>query len=251
MENRPKRNFLYIAHRGVKGTEPENTLRSFQKAVDLGASWIELDVHYVHNTLLVIHDDEYRLPGCGRVKLCDMPMETIRQIKIEFNQKTDNIPTLNEVLDRVDKKANINVELKGRGTAKPVCELIRKYVTDHGWEYRHFLVSSFHFDELVEVFNENKNIPLAYLINRNKDDLFDRMASIHAKYVNISRYLYASEGAGIIRKAHAADIGVLVYTVNEKKSISSMKRHGVNGVFTDFIGRCLSCRKLDRSSTGC
>ncbi|PTS92764.1 glycerophosphodiester phosphodiesterase, partial [Flavobacterium sp. HMWF030] len=36
---------LKIAHRGAKGYEPENTLKSFQKALDLNADGIELDVH--------------------------------------------------------------------------------------------------------------------------------------------------------------------------------------------------------------
>ena len=47
---------LCFAHRGARGYEPENTLRAFEKAVNLGAKWIELDVYPVENELVIIHD---------------------------------------------------------------------------------------------------------------------------------------------------------------------------------------------------
>ena len=43
-----------IGHRGACGYEPENTLASFQRAIDMGCTWIELDVHFVDNELIVI-----------------------------------------------------------------------------------------------------------------------------------------------------------------------------------------------------
>jgi glycerophosphoryl diester phosphodiesterase len=51
--------FLKIGHRGAAGHAPENTLLSFQKAMDLGVDMIELDV-YVCKTgeLVVIHDEK-------------------------------------------------------------------------------------------------------------------------------------------------------------------------------------------------
>ena len=49
---------LKIGHRGAKGHAPENTLISFQTAMDLGVDGIELDVHLTSdNHLVVIHDD--------------------------------------------------------------------------------------------------------------------------------------------------------------------------------------------------
>ena len=49
--------FLCIGHRGASGYEPENTLRSFERAINMGCQWIELDVYCVQDELLVIHDD--------------------------------------------------------------------------------------------------------------------------------------------------------------------------------------------------
>src|SRR6187200_2204436 len=58
--------FLCIGHRGACGHEPENTLRSVRRALELGAHGIEIDVHYVHGELLVIHDARLERTTNGR-----------------------------------------------------------------------------------------------------------------------------------------------------------------------------------------
>ena len=47
--------FLKIGHRGVSGHEPENTLRSFRKAIELGVNMVELDVYVCKSTLFKKH----------------------------------------------------------------------------------------------------------------------------------------------------------------------------------------------------
>ena len=47
-----------IAHRGFSAIAPENTLTAFQKAIDMGADYFELDIHKsIDDSLMVIHDD--------------------------------------------------------------------------------------------------------------------------------------------------------------------------------------------------
>lgn len=48
-----------IAHRGYSQKYPENTSISFQKAKELGADGVELDVHMTSDGILVIHHDYY------------------------------------------------------------------------------------------------------------------------------------------------------------------------------------------------
>jgi glycerophosphoryl diester phosphodiesterase len=48
---------LVIAHRGASWDLPENTLPAFERAIELGADYVELDVHAAHDgTLVVCHD---------------------------------------------------------------------------------------------------------------------------------------------------------------------------------------------------
>lgn len=48
---------LVIAHRGASFERPENTLAAFERAIELGAEWIEFDVHTdTGGRLVVTHD---------------------------------------------------------------------------------------------------------------------------------------------------------------------------------------------------
>lgn len=60
-----------MGHRGASGLEPENTLRSFRKAIELGVDYIECDVHATKDGhLVLIHDStvDRTTNGTGEVK---------------------------------------------------------------------------------------------------------------------------------------------------------------------------------------
>ncbi|MEM2913929.1 MAG: glycerophosphodiester phosphodiesterase family protein, partial [Candidatus Bathyarchaeia archaeon] len=85
---------LKVGHRGARAYEPENTLRSFKKAIDLGVDAVELDVRRTKdNELVVIHDAEVdkTTNGKGLVN-----MLTLREIKQLDTKKGEKIPTLEE-----------------------------------------------------------------------------------------------------------------------------------------------------------
>jgi glycerophosphoryl diester phosphodiesterase len=116
-----------IGHRGASGYEPENTLRSFQKAIDLGVEMIELDVYTCKSgELVVMHDDKVNRTTNGNGYVFNM---TLTELKTLDAGKGEKVPTLVEVFDLINKKIAINVELKGEGTAESTAELIQKYIT--------------------------------------------------------------------------------------------------------------------------
>lgn len=86
---------LVIAHRGYSGRYIENTMPAFQGAADLGADWIECDVHLSRDGEVVIHHDETlkRLserPG----KLTDYTLGELQQVKLKQAYQTGQIPSL-------------------------------------------------------------------------------------------------------------------------------------------------------------
>src|SRR3990167_11327492 len=131
-------NMLKIGHRGACGYAPENTLKSFQRAIDLGVDMIELDVQLCKSgELVVIHDDTVNrtTDGSGFVK----------KIKLKNLKKLDageeeRIPTLEEILNLVDRRVKVNIELKGPKTAKPVLKLIDEYIKTKGWNIDDFII---------------------------------------------------------------------------------------------------------------
>jgi len=120
-----------IGHRGAKGYEPENTLLSFSKALQLNVDMIELDVHVCKiGDVVVIHDETVEGTTNGTGRVADMTLDDLRKLNADKGQR---IPTLQEVLDLVDRRAKVNIELKEEGSVRPVFELLEKYVTERGW----------------------------------------------------------------------------------------------------------------------
>ena len=137
--------FLCIGHRGAAGHEPENTLRSIRRALELGVDGVEIDVRFIDGELIVFHDDRLERTTNGRGRIGRQRFAHLRTLDAGEGER---IPTLREVFETVDRRAFINVELKGRRTAGPVEALIREFLDEHGWRPEHFLVSSFHRREL-------------------------------------------------------------------------------------------------------
>ena len=115
-------NFLVIGHRGATGYEPENTLRSFEKALQLGCSWIELDVHVVDDQIVVIHDDDLSRTTNGFGLVSTSSFKYLRSLDAG---KGEQVPTLQEVMELIGQRCRVNVELKGKGTARVLSTLLR------------------------------------------------------------------------------------------------------------------------------
>lgn len=221
--------FLGIGHRGAAGYEPENTLRSIRKALELGAKAVEIDVYQVEGHLIVIHDStlERTTNGRGRVM-----RKTFAQLRTLDAGKGEQIPTLEEVLDLVDRRALVNVELKGRHTALPVKALIDHYVKRRGWSHEDFLVSSFQHRELTTL--AHSGIPLGILFSKSPRH-FAKLASLMgATSINLCAKHVTSAA---INRAHDLGLKVFVYTVNAPADISRLREMGVDGVFSDFPDR--------------
>ena len=82
--------FPIIGHRGAAGLEPENTLRSFSRAVRLGVDAVELDVHWVHDELIVIHDDTLERTTNGTGPLDSISLAELRELDAGAGER---IPT--------------------------------------------------------------------------------------------------------------------------------------------------------------
>ena len=115
---------LKIGHRGARAYEPENTLRSFQRAIELGVDAVELDVRKTKdNKLVVIHNVNVNKTTNGKGSVNQL---TLAEIKKFVTEKDDKIPTLEEALDLIKKKIRVLIELKETGIEKKVLELIRQ-----------------------------------------------------------------------------------------------------------------------------
>ena len=223
---------LKIGHRGARGHEPENTLIGFQKAIDLHVDRIELDVHLsTDGEIMVIHDEtlERTTNGEGRVNQFSLPQ--LKRLKAE---KSQAIPTLTEVLDLIDQKCDVNIELKSFETAEKVVLLIEKYISEKKWRYDQFVVSSFDWNALKQVHLLNAKIPIGVLTETDIDLALAFAKFIQAKSIHPYFHLLTAEKT---KQLQAEGFLVFPWTVNEIEDIKKIKNYNVDGIISDFPDR--------------
>lgn len=113
-----------IAHRGASAYEPENTLRGFDRAVLMGATMLELDVHLsLDGHPVVIHDARLDRTTNGSGLISELTLAEIQGFEAGQGER---VPALAEVIDLVRGRAQLYIELKGQHTPGPVVETLRR-----------------------------------------------------------------------------------------------------------------------------
>lgn len=225
---RDTKKLLCFAHRGASGHEPENTLSAIMKAIELGADWVEVDVYAVEGEVIVIHDERLERTTNGMGYVREKPLAYLRSLDAG---KGERIPTLREVLECIDRRAGINIELKGPHTAYPVVSLINEYIDSHGWSYDQVLVSSFSRRQLVEVKKKDPRIRLGVIVDgiRRRYSRFARTYNLYSVHPHIELV-----NVKFIQRAREIGLKIFVFTVNTSEEIERFERMGVDGIFTDF-----------------
>jgi len=220
-----------IGHRGAKGHLTENTLESISLALGMGIDGIEIDVHIcASGELVVFHDFTLDRLSDGFGEITTKTYEQLQQLTLKGGYK---IPLLTEVLDLIEGKYSINIELKGLHTAKGTCAIISKYI-DKGWEYSSILVSSFQENELLEVKKINSNILIAILSKASVAEAIEWAKVLNATAIHPSIGIITRQS---VIDAHNEGFNVNVWTVNEPEDIARMIDFGVDGIISDYPDR--------------
>lgn len=222
-------NILKVAHRGASGYEPENTLLAFQKAIELNADMIELDTRVCESgELVVMHDDSVDRTTNGKGKIED---KTLKELKSLDESRAQKIPTLIEVLDFIDKRIKLNIELKDEGTAKEISIIIEKYIRKKGWSYDDFLISSFHHNELRQLKEINPEIRIGVLTELLPPGFMHFARKIGAYSVNIP---VDKLNNNLVEDAHKIGLKVFTFAANNTDEIKKAKLLGVDYICSNY-----------------
>jgi glycerophosphoryl diester phosphodiesterase len=168
-----------IAHRGASAYEPENTLRAFERAIQMGATMLELDIHLSKDGHpMVIHDVEVSRTTNHKGQVSDM---TLMQIKKLDAGKGEKIPTLTEVVDLARDRVKLYIELKGQRTPVPIVDALNSMAF-----VDQVIVSSFYPWLIQKVKFLNPKIRTSMLI-RSEDqeaDFVEWTLAVAADYVH-------------------------------------------------------------------
>lgn len=161
---------IKIAHRGLWNEEnPENSIGAFERCIN-GNIPIEFDVHLLKdNTLVVFHDDNLKRMTGVNINLKDSCYDDIKDYKLK---NTDyKIPTLEEVLELVDGKVLLDIEIKCDVDGFKVCEELVKVLDKYKGKY---IIKSFN-PFYVWWFKKNKpDIVRGLLVSKLKKKRMNR-----------------------------------------------------------------------------
>lgn len=223
---------IFIAHRGASRDYPENTLLAFRKALEAGATWLELDVHLTADgSPVVIHDErlERTTDGCGLVRAT-----SLRELRTLDAGRGEKIPLLSEVLALITADRVLNIELKGHGTAQPTARLLRERLESGALSASNLLLSSLELREL-EVFRALlPELRLAAVFEFLPDALWSLVERLRLWSVHVALPLVTAE---LVEEAHRRGVHLFVFTVNLPVEVQSLRQLGVDGVFTDVPSR--------------
>jgi len=227
MDDSYKNQFLKIAHRGASAYEPENTLRSFSKAIKMKADMIEFDIRLsVDERLVVIHDTKVNRTtnGKGYVK-----EKTLKELKELNAGKGEKIPLLEEVIELAKTKTRFVIELKEYGTEEMVIKLIKENnITDDAFviSFKKRLIKNIKSLEpriktgLIILYTFN---PLKIINECNADAL----APYH---LLVSRQL--------IKRVKNSGKYLFPWTVNNGREANKLKVMGASGIVTNKPDLC-------------
>jgi glycerophosphoryl diester phosphodiesterase len=213
-----------VGHRGACGDAPENTLRSFTRAIELGCNRTELDVQVsADNAAVVMHDTTVDRTTDGKGAVSAL---TLRQLKTFDAGGGEKIPTLEEVMALCRHKIDLQIELKAKKSPALVADLIT-----HAWEPAKTVVTSFDLQLLDEFAALMPSTPLGLL---NRDAALDMIgvAAAHRHRLICPRVDIAT--AELVARAHASGLKIYVYHVNQSQNARSLIRWGVDAIGTDY-----------------
>lgn len=223
-----------IAHRGASGYTPENTMAAFERAVQLGAGFIETDLHLTRDARFVaIHDDTLERTSNGRGPVRDHTLAELRALDVgmwyDRQFAGQRIPTLEEIL-----------------TFARTQDVVFYLEIKHGaaWGMHHALIGalqnaenaartvviSFDASTLAPLPKLDPGIMMGLLVDHARPDPVKAATDLGARQLCPRADLVSSE---LVDRAHAADLQVVAWTVNDLKQMRSLIQMGIDGIMTD------------------
>lgn len=235
-----------IAHRGSKGTHPENTLAAFKEAIRVKSDGIELDVHFTKDReLVVIHDETLDRTTNGTGNVGEQTLEEIKQYDagswFSPTYQSERIPTLAEVLSLLTGyEGLLNIEIKTDKIAYEGIEQALVSLVQQMQPTCNIVYSSFNFKSLKKIKSLNPTAEIACLFKMNNKQvkLFSRTAQVSfwhpsIQWLKTKKWFFMFPKRGHLR----------VWTVNKEKDMLFCYKKKIAAIITDYPEQALALRK--------
>ena len=229
-----------IAHRGLSGLYPENTIISFEKALEYHPDCLELDIHQTKDGQIVVcHDATLERTTNGAGKISDYTLKELKKFDAswKFTEKTgfQEIPSLDEYFDLIRGREIITlIEFKGFGACYPGLEerLIEKIRREDRSSM--VVISGFNHPQMVRFKSmaPEMNVGVPYrcnMVNPGKYGKEIGMDYLHPYYETLDQET--------VEEIHACGLKINAWGIGSAIDDPEVIRHlislGVDGIMTN------------------
>ena len=247
-----KYSLLRLAHRGLSGLYPENTILAFKKAMDAGVEFLEMDLHLTKDRkVIIMHDESFERTTNGKGWVWDVNLADARQLNAGLGE---HLPTLNEVIELVrPTSVRLCLELKfephtldplrSEPEALETAVEVVKILRDENFVER-VVVTSFSPNVLRRAKELEPRLPTVL-------DPYPQDGTLTPKQVmdqvvpcaNVVAYYYPHIDKEFMDEARLAGIQVWAWDPDEPEEILRLAKLGVNGIMTnrpDIVNQVLA-----------
>ncbi|MBM3199811.1 hypothetical protein FJZ53_02650 [Candidatus Woesearchaeota archaeon] len=211
---------LKVGHRGAAYYEPENTLRSFKRALELGVDFVELDVRQTKDgVIVVLHDATVNRTTNGKGYLRNYSFSDLRFLDAGKGEK---VPSLEEVAYLTKDKCGLFIEVKETGFEDKLVDFVKKQKLESK-----SIVISFHLEILQNIKRLYPELRLGVIT--------DKLPKDYLVIAKSSGFDYALVRKDKLRREHVDgfhSLGMKVYawTVDDERWVKKLMGFGVDAI---------------------
>jgi glycerophosphoryl diester phosphodiesterase len=247
---------LIIGHRGASAVAPENTMAAFRLALETDADGVEFDVRLTKDGIpVVIHDDNLRRTGGVAKRVVDLSLSELKTIYVgswftrsEF--RSEQTPTLTELFELFEgTAAMLYLEMKsdpgqGEELARTCCEALKQTPLKD-----QVIVECFDLEAIGTVKSIESSIKTAALFEptlkntplaSSSRKMIDRALSVGADEIALHHRLATPRA---VENAHAANLGVVVWTVDDLSWVSRARVQGIKALISNDPAKMIQQRE--------
>jgi glycerophosphoryl diester phosphodiesterase len=232
--------FEIIAHRGIPDIHPENTIPAFERAIELGADSIELDIRLSSDhTPMVFHYFYLDVLASASGAIFDYTSEQLRGMHINGKNGTDQyqIPTLMEVLDVIGGRIGLEIEIKGPEAESAI--MVANALADYKRIWDTIEVTSYEPQILRQFQMKCPGIPTDLLFPRSepwmKLDVVAYMAVHRARLAGArAAHLHPTQlTSKVVEEIRKNNIEIHTWDVNDEQTLQTIADLGIPKICTD------------------
>ena len=228
-----------IAHRGASAYAPENTFAAFEKAIAMGATWIEFDVMLSQDGgAFVFHDQTLGRTTNGKGEFGLVSSDYIKSLNagswFDRAYEKEKVPSLSDVIHWLTHKpvqACIEVKAYPGCTEATVVALLTHLNREWPMNKQLPLVSSFDVAALRLCRSMMPELGLSLLLRHWDEQCLKTAQELGCISIHLSRRIVTRER---VQELKNAGYKVCVYTVNHREEAMAYFDWGVDSIFTDY-----------------